>query len=449
MPKDKEGAKKVLWGKEFDVVKNGLSEEQVVKFVTELINKYKVLSEQKDHFVTMGTISERAAIEADKAATDIKERAKQEAEAEAERIIAEANQKARDIGIEAIKKAQLTTKQEIDDIMNVANQRAAILETESKQKTQLFLIKRRREIQDQLKEEIKKAYNQLLSGLQDLLGKGQEVESEWKNKTVELWGSKVFTLDWHDVMPPSIGLDMTNGAPARVDMDAESTSVEESIADAPIAETAESTPIETGTEDSPATATTKQEVLDIEIPTMEELSEVVSNNGAEAATDEIVDIPAEATPADEEAIEGSKNNKDKKKKKSKDETKQEKYLPKDPKGEEIKRRGPDTSKMYEGEIELTIVPPVGLALLSEIHNELDKISEAKVLQTVGSWDKSTSIKVLLEKPMPLAQILTRIPGVEMDQEMTEKGDYKSSAIKNMGKQGIEKYIALRTSSSSD
>ena len=104
--------------------------------------------------------------------------------------------------------------------------------------------------------------------------------------------------------------------------------------------------------------------------------------------------------------------------------------------------------MYEGEIELTIVPPVGLALLSEIHNELDKISEAKVLQTVGSWDKSTSIKVLLEKPMPLAQILTRIPGVEMDQEMTEKGDYKSSSIKNMGKQGIEKYIALRTSTGS-
>jgi len=443
MPKMKEGSQKILWGKEFEVVKNGLSEEQVVKFVTELINKYKVLSEQKDHFVTMGTISERTAIEADKVANDIRERAKKEAEAEAERIIAEANQKARDIGIGAIRKAQDATRQEIYDIMNVANQRAAILETEAKQKTQLFLIKRRREIQDQLKEEIKKAYNQLLSGLQDLLGKGQEVETEWKNKTVELWGSKVFTLDWHDVMPASVGFDAVKGAPIPVDIDTESAPIEETIVDVPVAETAESTSIETGTEE-PAAAT-KQEVLDIEIPAMEAPSEVVSNNGAEAVADEIVDISAEETPLVEEII---KEVKDKKKKKSKDEANLEKQAIQEPKGEEVKKRAADTSKMYEGEIELTIVPPVGLALLSEIHNELDKISEAKVLQTVGSWDKSTSIKVLLEKPMPLAQILTRIPGVEMDQEMTEKGEYKSSAIKNMGKQGIEKYIALRTSTGS-
>jgi len=443
MPKMKEGSQKILWGKEFEVVKNGLSEEQVVKFVTELINKYKVLSEQKDHFVTMGTISERTAIEADKVANDIRERAKKEAEAEAERIIAEANQKARDIGLGAIKKAQDATRQEIYDIMNVANQRAAILETESKQKTQLFLIKRRREIQDQLKEEIKKAYNQLLSGLQDLLGKGQEVETEWKNKTVELWGSKVFTLDWHDVMPASVGLDAVKGAPIPVDIDTESAPIEETIVDVPVAKTAESTSIETGTEELAATA--KQEVLDIEIPAMETPSEVVSNNGAEAVADEIVDISAEETPLVEEVI---KEVKDKKKKKSKDEVNLRKQAIQEPKGEEVKKRAADTSKMYEGEIELTIVPPVGLALLSEIHNELDKISEAKVLQTVGSWDKSTSIKVLLEKAMPLAQILTRIPGVEMDQEMTEKGEYKSTAIKNMGKQGIEKYIALRTSTGS-
>ena len=163
-------------------------------------------------------------------------------------------------------------------------------------------------------------------------------------------------------------------------------------------------------------------------------------SSAEAPADETADVEAKENSMVEEVLEEAEDKK-KKKKKSKDEEK-----PEEPKGEEAIKREADTSKMYEGEIELTIVPPVGLALLSEIHNELDKIPEAKVLQTVGSWDKSTSIKVLLEKPMPLAQILTRIPGVEMVQEMTEKGDYKSSTIKNMGKQGIEKYIALRTSS---
>jgi len=244
-------------------------------------------------------------------------------------------------------------------------------------------------------------------------------------------------------MPASVGFDAVKGAPIPVDIDTKSAPIEETIVDVPVAESAESTSIETSTEEPAATA--KQEVPDIEIPAMEAPSEVVSNNGAEAVADEIVDISAEETPLVEEII---KEVKDKKKKKSKDEVNLGKQAIQEPKGEEVKKRAADTSKMYEGEIELTIVPPVGLALLSEIHNELDKISEAKVLQTVGSWDKSTSIKVLLEKPMPLAQILTRIPGVEMDQEMTEKGEYKSSAIKNMGKQGIEKYIALRTSTGS-
>ena len=119
----KSGDKRVLWGKEFEVIKNGLSEEQVVGFVSELMDKYRALSEQKDHFVTMGTISERAAIEADKAAADVKARARQEAEAEAGRIIAEANQKARETVVSAVKKAQDAAKKETEDIMQVANQR--------------------------------------------------------------------------------------------------------------------------------------------------------------------------------------------------------------------------------------------------------------------------------------------------------------------------------------
>ncbi|MFC1978677.1 hypothetical protein ACFLVP_01685, partial [Chloroflexota bacterium] len=216
----KSGDKKVLWGKEFEIVKNGLSEEQVVGFVSELMDKYRALSEQKDHFVTMGTISERAAIEADKAASDIKARAQQQAEAEAERMIAEATQKARETVVDAIKKAQDAAKKETEDIIQVDNQRAVIIETEAKQKTQLYLLKRRREMQDQLREEVKKTYNRLLFALQDLMNKGQEVETEWKNKTIELWGSKVFSLDWQDVSPVS----------AKAEIDQVGSQTEEAVA---------------------------------------------------------------------------------------------------------------------------------------------------------------------------------------------------------------------------
>ena len=427
----KSGDKKVLWGKEFEVVKNGLSEEQVVGFVSELMDKYRALSEQKDHFVTMGTISERAAIEADKAASDIKARAQKEAEAEAERMIAEATQKARETVVAAIKKAQDAAKKETEDIIQVANQRAAIIETEAKQKTQLYLIKRRREIQDQLREEVKKTYNQLLSALQDLMGRGQEVETEWKNKTIELWGSKVFSLDWHDVSPASAVAEMDQAVPQAQD------EVVPQVADGLLVDAASvSESAETDTAELAATAMAE----DAELPALDVASEAISNNGGDAAVEETLGISIDEGSLVEKVMEEVAG------KTLNVETKAQKKKKEEPKSEKDETPKADVSGMYEGEIELTIVPPVGLALLSEIHNELDKIAEAKVLQTVGSWDKSTSITVLLEKPMQLAKILTQIPGVEMDQEMTKKGNFKSSVTKLGGKEGRENYIALRTSS---
>jgi len=427
----KSGDKKVLWGKEFEVVKNGLSEEQVVQFVSDLMDKYRALSEQKDHFVTMGTISERAAIEADKAAADIKARAQKEAEAEAERIIAESNQKARAIVVEATRKAQEATKKETEDILLVANQRAAIIETEAKQKTQLYLIKRRREIQDQLREEVKKTYNQLLSALQDLMGRGQEVETEWKNKTIELWGSKVFTLDWKDVSPVSADAEMSEAVPQ--------------VGDEVVPQVADGIPVDAATvselaETDTAETVTPEKGVDAELPTLDVVSEAISNNGGDAAIDETLEISMDESPLVEKVMEEVAE------KTLSTEPKVEKEKEEEPKSEKDEKSKADVSGIYEGEVELTIVPPVGLALLSEIHNELDKIVEAKVLQTVGSWDKSTTIKVLLEKPMQLAKILTQIPGVEMDKKMTEKGNFKSAVTKGRGKQERENYIALRTSS---
>jgi hypothetical protein len=428
----KSGDKKVLWGKEFEVVKNGLSEEQVVGFVSELMDKYRALSEQKDHFITMGTISERAAIAADKAASEIKAQAQKKAEAEAERIIAEATQKAREMVVEATKKALEVTKKETEDIIQVANQRAAIIDTETKQKTQLYLIKRRREIQDQLKEEVKKTYNQLLSALQDLMGRGQEVETEWKNKTIELWGSKVFSLDWSDVSPVSAGAETGQVVPVMKE------EVVPQVADGlpvDVAEDRESAETDTTELAAPAIS------VDAGLPTLDVASEAISNNGGDAALEETLGISIDEDPLVEKVV--AEVMEEVAEKTLAVETKEEKK--EEPKRAKEEKSKADVSGMYEGEVELTIVPPVGLALLSEIHNELDKITEAKVLQTVGSWDKSTSIKVLLEKPMQLAKILTQIPGVEMDEKMTKKGNFKSSTT-NPGKQGRENYIALRTSS---
>ena len=51
----------------------------------------------KQHLLSLGTVSEKAAIEAGKVAEDIKARARRDAEAEAARIIAQANERAKEI----------------------------------------------------------------------------------------------------------------------------------------------------------------------------------------------------------------------------------------------------------------------------------------------------------------------------------------------------------------
>ena len=68
-----------LWGQEFDVVRGGMSEDQVVRFVNDLLRKYRVLAEQQQHLLSLGTLSEKAAVEAGKLAADIKGRAQREA----------------------------------------------------------------------------------------------------------------------------------------------------------------------------------------------------------------------------------------------------------------------------------------------------------------------------------------------------------------------------------
>ena len=66
--------------------------------------------------------------------------------------------------------------------------------------------------------------------------------------------------------------------------------------------------------------------------------------------------------------------------------------------------------------------------MSKIYAELQGNPEVKILRTVGSYDKGTTITVILEKPTRLVDTLVRIPGVEVTSETTGKqGLFKKSA----------------------
>ena len=48
------------------------------------------------------------------------------------------------------------------------------------------------------------------------------------------------------------------------------------------------------------------------------------------------------------------------------------------------------------------------------------IPEIKILHTRGSWDRDTTITVVLDKPIPLISIISETPGVEVTPELLEK-----------------------------
>jgi len=201
-------AKRQLWGQEFDTTGEGLAEDQVLKFVNSFMSNYRALEEQQQHFLSLGTLSEKAAIEADRAAVAIRARARSEAEAEAARMIAEANQKSQEMLAEAKATAQGETWSQVEGIIVAARRKAAIIQTAAKQQTQIFLIRSREALEGDLRHEVKEAYNHLLFSLQELLRDGNELEAQWKTRTLELGKRETYELEGREASPSALAAEI-------------------------------------------------------------------------------------------------------------------------------------------------------------------------------------------------------------------------------------------------
>ena len=97
---------KKLWGVSFSIVPQGLSEEQVVSFVNELMKKSAAEREEHDKQASLLRLAEQTVVEADRLAETIKERAREESQAEAARIRAEAETSAQEDARKIIQAAE-------------------------------------------------------------------------------------------------------------------------------------------------------------------------------------------------------------------------------------------------------------------------------------------------------------------------------------------------------
>ena len=120
-----------LWGREFNIVKSGLSEAQVVSFVNDLVKQHDMLLQRQEHLATLTKLAERTVAEAEKLADEAKRETIDQAKAEAGSILADAEGQAKAeaarIVAEAEGQAQQTAKKiEVETMAAVTRQAEAI-----------------------------------------------------------------------------------------------------------------------------------------------------------------------------------------------------------------------------------------------------------------------------------------------------------------------------------
>lgn len=165
-----------LWGREFNIVKDGLSQAQVVSFVNELASEHDMLIQRQEHLSSLTKLAERTVSEAEKLAEETKREAVEHAKAEASEIIAEAEARAQQI-----------VEEKQAEIIAMATEQAETIKVNAEREAELLLDRQKKEIQPELKAMAQRIYNQLLSGLESLnkqvIAMGEEFERDLSKPT--------------------------------------------------------------------------------------------------------------------------------------------------------------------------------------------------------------------------------------------------------------------------
>ncbi len=398
--KVKKGRKtRLLWGREFKTVKKGLDEKQVVDSVNDPVAQYGA---------SLDPLLETTVTDAEQLAASIKVKAQQEAEAEAERIISQAKQEVQEIKLSA----EIAAEKEAEDILSTVKRKTEIIEAEAKQRTLLYLLRAREEIEKQIREDYKRAYARLSSSVQDLMNEGQNIEVELKNKRITLWESESFELKEYEAallktsevtVLPLETLAPEEGTEQPVQLQEE---VSEEKTEEPVQLQEEAT--EEGTEQP---VQLQEEVSEKETEQPAQLQEEATvSEPTEEATEELLgQHPPEEIPDREET-------------------------------NSTQLKPADSQTLYAGEVELAIAMPVELKMVSKLYNYLQTIPDIKILRTTGSWDRGTTITVVADKPIPLISKISKIPGVEVTSELLQKDDLvkgTSSSLLRAGGKGVK------------
>ena len=398
----------LLQEREFETATNGLDKEPVVASTSDLA---------VENDASPNPLPETIVTDDEQMAINIKMRARAEAEAEAARIINQAKQEVQEIKLSAeiATEARLATEKKATDLLSTVKKKTELIEAEAKQRTLLYLLKAREEIEKQIREDYKKAYSRLSASLQDLMSEGQNIEVELKNKRITLWESKSFELEEMETAlidtakvaaPPPETLTPEEKTEHPTELKEEATEEKIDQPDQPQEEISR--------EQTEQPTELKEETPEEKIDQPDQLQEEAPvSEPVETITEE----PSEQHPP-------------------------EKVLDKD-ESLSTKLNPEDSQTLYTGEIELAIAIPVELSVVSKLYSYLQTISDIKVLRTTGSWDRGTTVTVVADKPIPLISLITKIPDVEVIPELLNQDSSVKGKSSSRSKEGEKEVTRIK------
>jgi len=100
--------------------------------------------------------------------------------------------------------------------------------------------------------------------------------------------------------------------------------------------------------------------------------------------------------------------------------------------------------LFAGTVELEVPAPVNLKMVLALYDGLQSISELRVLHTRGTVTRGTFITIVLEKPVPLVQILaSKLPSVRiaLEQPVADRHEDRFP-LQTVGKKPVIRRITL-------
>jgi len=93
----------------------------------------------------------------------------------------------------------------------------------------------------------------------------------------------------------------------------------------------------------------------------------------------------------------------------------------------------DSHTLYAGEVELAIAKPVDPKMAAKLYNYLQTTPGIKLVQASGTWERGTTITVVLDKPISLlSSISSKIPEAKVTAERPERDGFMK------GKRGVRR-----------